>query len=504
MARDLRGFIKQLEQRGQLRRISAAVDSDLEIAEIANRMLQRGGPGLLFENVKGSPYPVAINLLGTVERVCWAMNMESPQELETLGKKLALLYQPRPPKKVSQAIDLGKVLFDVLRAKPDRDLFPPCQQVVVKGDDVDLTTLPMLRVYPGDAGKVMTLGLMITKDPETKIPNVGVYRLQLQSKNTMTVQWLSVRGPTRHLRKAAAMGQDLEVVIAVGVDPLVILAAATPVPIDMSEWLFAGLYGGSGIHLAKCKTVDLEVPATSEFVLEGTVTPGEVGVDGPAGDHMGYYGGVNEKAPLFRFHCMTHRKDPIYLTTFSGRPPKEDAMMALALNRVYTPILRQQVPEIVDFFLPMEALSYKAAVISIDKVYPGHARRAALAFWSALPQFSYTKFVIVVDKDINIRDPRAVVWAITSKVDPARDVFILPDNPFDSLDFATEKPGLGSKMGIDATTKLYPETDRPWAAPLVSDPDVAAMVDRRWAQYGLADLELGEVDPSLFGYDMKN
>ena len=504
MARDLRGFIKQLEQRGQLRRISAAVDSDLEIAEIANRMLQRGGPGLLFENVKGSPYPVAINLLGTVERVCWAMNMESPQELETLGKKLALLYQPRPPKKVSQAIDLGKVLFDVLRAKPDRDLFPPCQQVVVKGDDVDLTTLPMLRVYPGDAGKVMTLGLMITKDPETKIPNVGVYRLQLQSKNTMTVQWLSVRGPTRHLRKAAAMGQDLEVAIAIGVDPLVILAAATPVPIDMSEWLFAGLYGGSGIHLAKCKTVDLEVPATSEFVLEGTVTPGEVGVDGPAGDHMGYYGGVNEKAPLFRFHCMTHRKDPIYLTTFSGRPPKEDAMMALALNRVYTPILRQQVPEIVDFFLPMEALSYKAAVISIDKVYPGHARRAALAFWSALPQFSYTKFVIVVDKDINIRDPRAVVWAITSKVDPARDVFILPDNPFDSLDFATEKPGLGSKMGIDATTKLYPETDRPWAAPLVSDPDVAAMVDRLWAQYGLADLELGEVDPSLFGYDMKN
>ena len=502
MARDLRGFIKQLEQRGQLRRVSAPVDSDLEIAEIANRLLQRGGPGLLFENVKGSPYPVAINLLGTVERVCWAMNMESPQELETLGKKLALLYQPRPPKKVSQAIDLGKVLFDVLRAKPDRDLFPPCQQVVVKGDDVDLTTLPMLRVYPGDAGKVMTLGLMITKDPETKIPNVGVYRLQLQSKNTMTVQWLSVRGPTRHLRKAAAMGQDLEVAIALGVDPLVILAAATPVPIDMSEWLFAGLYGGSGIHLAKCKTVDLEVPATSEIVLEGTVTPGDVGVDGPAGDHMGYYGGVNEKAPLFRFHCMTHRKDPIYLTTFSGRPPKEDAMMALALNRVYTPILRQQVPEIVDFFLPMEALSYKAAVISIDKVYPGHARRAALAFWSALPQFSYTKFVIVVDKDINIRDPRAVVWAITSKVDPARDVFILPDNPFDSLDFATEKPGLGSKMGIDATTKLYPETDRPWAAPLVSDPDVAAMVDRRWAQYGLADLELGEVDPNLFGYDV--
>lgn len=502
MARDLRGFIKLLEQRGQLRRIQAPVDSDLEIAEIANRMLQSGGPGLLFENVKGSPHPVAINLMGTVQRICWAMNMEEPQELEALGKKLALLYQPRPPKKISQAIELGRALFDVIKAKPDRDLFPPCQQVVLRDDEVDLTQLPLLRVYPGDADKVLTLGLMITRDCETKVPNVGVYRLQLQSKNTMTVQWLSVRGATRHLRKAAERGQKLEVAIALGVDPLIIMAAATPLPVDLSEWLFAGLYGGSGVNLAKCKTVDLEVPADSEIVLEGTITPGETAIDGPAGDHMGYYGGVNEKAPLIHFHCMTHRKDPIYLTTFSGRPPKEDAMMAIALNRIYTPILRQQVPEIVDFFLPMEALSYKAAVLSIDKSYPGQARRAALAFWSALPQFSYTKFVIVVDKDINVRDPRAVVWAMTSKVDPARDVFILPDNPFDSLDFATEKRGLGSKMGIDATTKVYPETDRPWNETLKPDPDTAAMVTRRWAEYGLADLKLDEVNPNLFGYEM--
>lgn len=503
MARDLRGFIKQLEQRGQLRRISALVDSELEIAEIANRLMQCGGPGLLFENVKGSPYPVAINLMGTVERVCMAMNMETPQELETLGKKLALLYQPKPPKKVSQAIEFGKVLFDVVRAKPGQDFLPACQQVILRGEDVDLTQLPMLRVYPGDAGKVVTLGLMITRDPETKIPNVGVYRLQLQSKNTMTVQWLSVRGPTRHLRKAAERGEELEVAIAIGVDPLIIMAAATPLPVDLSEWLFAGLYGKSGVKLARCKTVDLEVPADSEFVLEGTITPGEVGVDGPAGDHMGYYGPQKDTAPLLRFHCMTHRKNPIYLTTFSGRPPKEDAMMAIALNRIYTPILRQQVPEIVDFFLPMEALSYKAAIISIDKSYPGQARRAALAFWSALPQFTYTKFVIVVDKDINIRDPRAVVWAMTSKVDPARDVFILPENPFDSLDFATEKKGLGSRMGIDATTKVYPETDRAWGEPLTPDPDTAAMVDRRWAEYGLSDLKLDEVDPNKFGYDMK-
>ena len=502
MARDLRGFIQLLEQRGQLRRVSALVDPDLEIAEISNRVLQRGGPALLFEQVKGSPYPVAINLMGTVERICWAMNMERPEELETLGQKLALLQQPKPPKKLSQAVEFGKILFDVLRAKPARELLPACHQVVVKGTDLDLHQIPMIRPYGGDAGKIITLGLVITKDCQTGTPNVGVYRLQLQSSTTMTVHWLSVRGGARHLRKAAERGQKLEIAIALGVDPLIIMAAATPIPVDLSEWLFAGLYGGSGVHLTKCKTVDLEVPADSEFVLEGTITPGEVLPDGPFGDHMGYYGGV-EDSPLIRFHCLTRRKNPIYLTTFSGRPPKEEAAIAIALNRIYTPILRQQVSEIVDFFLPMEALSYKAAILSIDKAYPGQARRAALAFWSALPQFTYTKFVIVGDKNINIRDPRQVVWALTSKVDPARDVFILPDTPFDSLDFASEKIGLGSRMGVDATTKVYPETEHPWGEALESDPDVAAMVERRWSEYGLADLQLGEVDPNLFGYDMR-
>lgn len=503
MPRDLRGFLQLLEERGRLRRIKALVDPELEISEIATRLLQGGGPALLFENVKGSPHPVAINTLGTVERVCWAMNMEHPDELEALGEKLALLYQLRPPKTVPQAVNLGKALFDVIKAKPMRDLLPPCHQIVLRGDEVDLTKLPLLKVYPGDADRVITLGIMITKDPENGTVNVGVYRLQLQSKNTMTVQWLSVRGATRHLRKAAELGKKLEVAVAIGVDPLLILAAATPLPVDLSEWMFAGIYAGAGVHLAKCKTVDLAVPAHAEIVLEGTITPGETGIDGPAGDHMGYYGGVNEQAPQIHFHCVTHRRDPIYLTTFSGRPPKEDAMMAIALNRIYTPILRQQVPEIVDFFLPMEALSYKAAVLSIDKAYPGQARRAALAFWSALPQFSYTKFVIVVDKAINIRDPRQVVWAITSKVDPVRDVFILPDSPFDRLDFATERPGLGSRMGIDATTKVYPETDRPWNDELRPDPDTAARVDRRWAEYGLGDLKLDEVNPNLFGYDVR-
>jgi 4-hydroxy-3-polyprenylbenzoate decarboxylase len=347
----------------------------------------------------------------------------------------------------------------------------------------------------------VTLGLVITKDCETGTPNVGVYRLQLQSDKTMTVHWLSVRGGARHLRKAAERGQKLEVAIALGIDPLLLMAAATPIPVELSEWLFAGLYGGEGVHLAKCKTVDLEVPAQAEIILEGTITPGEVLPDGPCGDHMGYYGGV-EDSPLVRFHCMTHRKNPIYLTTFSGRPPKEEAMMAIALNRVYTPILRQQVSEIVDFFLPMDALSYKAAIISIDKAYPGQARRAALAFWSALPQFTYTKFVIVVDKSIDVRDPRQVVWAISSKVDPVRDVFILPNTPFDTLDFASEKIGLGGRMGIDATTKMPPETDHAWGEPLESDPDVAATVTQRWAEYGLNDIDLSIVDPVKFGYRM--
>ena len=502
MAGDFREFLDVLEKRGQLRRIKTQVNSDLEIAEIANRMLQCGGPGLLFENVKGAKYPVAVNIMGTVERICWSMNMEKPEELEDLGRKLALLQQPKPPKKIAQAVEFGKVLFDVLKAKPSRDYFPPCQQIVIEGDDLDLNSLPLIRPYSGDAGKIVTLGLVITKDCETGTPNVGVYRLQLQSKNTMTVQWLSIRGGARHLRKAAERGKKLEIAIALGVHPLIIMAAATPIPIDLSEWLFAGIYGGKGVKLAKCKTVDLEVPADSEFVLEGTITPGEEMLDGPFGDHMGYYN-QSKSCPLVRFNCMTHRKDPIYLTTFSGRPPKEEAMMAIALNRIYTPILRQQVPEIVDFFLPMEALSYKAAVIAIDKAYPGQARRAALAFWSALPQFTYTKFVIVVDKDINIRDPRQVVWAMSSKVDPQRDVFIIPDTPFDKLDFATPKVGLGSRMGIDATTKVYPETDSEWGEQLEPDPAMAKLVDQRWAEYGLADINLDEVDANLFGYDMK-
>ena len=501
--RDLRGFLQLLEQRGQLRRITAPVDPDLELAAIADRVLAMGGPALLFENVIGSSMPVAVNLLGTVERVVWSMGMEAPEELEALGEKLALLQQPRPPKGLKEAGRFGSLLWDLVKARPAGDPFPPCQQQVFEGEAVNLDALPLLRPWPGDAGRIITLGLVITKDPETGTPNVGVYRLQQQSINTMTVHWLSVRGGARHLRKAAAMGKKLEIAIAIGVHPLLVMAAATPIPVQLSEWLFAGIYGGEGVRLSRCRSVDLQVPSHSELVLEGMITPGEDLADGPFGDHMGFYGG-EEPSPLVRIQCITQRRDPIYFTTFSGRPPKEDAMLAIALNRIYTPILRQQIPEIVDFFLPMEGLSYKLAVIAIDKAYPGQAKRAAMAFWSALPQFTYTKFVVVVDKSINIRDPRQVIWAISALVDPQRDLFVLENTPFDTLDFASEQLGLGGRLAIDATTKVGPERNHAWGEPLSRSAELEARLDQRWGELGLGDIGLRAPDPALFGYCLEH
>ena len=497
--RDLRAFIQLLEERGQLRRITAPVDPDLELAAIADRVLASGGPGLVFENVIGSSMPVAVNLLGTVERVVWSMGLEHPQQLEELGERLALLQQPRPPKGLGETKQFARVFWDLVKARPDLDLLPPCRQQVFEGDAVDLNNIPLIRPWPGDAGGVITLGLVITKDPETGVPNVGVYRLQKQSVNTMTVHWLSVRGGARHLRKAAAMGKKLEVAVAIGVHPLLVMAAATPIPVQLSEWLFAGIYAGEGVRLSRCKTLDLKVPSHSEVVLEGTITPGEVLPDGPFGDHMGFYGGV-EDSPLVRFHCMTQRRDPMFLTTFSGRPPKEEAMLAIALNRIYTPILRQQIPEIKDFFLPMEALSYKLAVISIDKAYPGQAKRAAMAFWSALPQFTYTKFVVVVDSHINVRDPRQVVWAIAAQVDPQRDLFTLENTPFDTLDFASEQLGLGGRLAIDATTKIGPEKNHEWGEPLSRPEQLEQRVTDRLEELGLSDISNQEPNPELFGY----
>ena len=499
LTRDIRDFLTLLEKKGQLKRISSPVDSDLEIAAISDRVLGMGGPALLFENVKGSSMPVAVNLLGTMERVVWSMGLEKQEELEDLGKKLALLQQPRPPKGLKETKAFASVAWDLLKARPDIDLLPPCHQQIISEKDLDLNHLPLLRPWPEDAGGAITLGLVITKDPETGVPNVGVYRLQRQSAKSMTVHWLSVRGGARHLRKAAAMNKKLEVAVAIGVHPLLVMAAATPIPVQLSEWLFAGLYAGEGVRLTKCKTIDLQVPSHSEVVLEGSISPGEEMMDGPFGDHMGFYGGA-ESSPLIRFHCMTQRKKPIFLTTFSGRPPKEEAMLAIALNRIYTPILKQQIPEIIDFFLPMEALSYKLAVISIDKAYPGQAKRAAMAFWSALPQFTYTKFVVVVDSTINVRDPRQVVWVLSSQVDPQRDLFVLENTPFDTLDFASENIGLGGRLAIDATTKIGPEKNHDWGKPLTRPKELEDKVDERWEELGLSELENKKPSPELFGY----
>ena len=499
LTRDIRDFLTLLEKKGQLKRITSPVDSDLEIAAISDRVLGMGGPALLFENVKGSSMPVAVNLLGTMERVVWSMGLEKQEQLEDLGKKLALLQQPRPPKGFKETKAFASVAWDLLKARPDIDLLPPCHQQVISEKDLDLNHLPLLRPWPEDAGGAITLGLVITKDPETGVPNVGVYRLQRQSAKSMTVHWLSVRGGARHLRKAAAMNKKLEVAVAIGVHPLLVMAAATPIPVQLSEWLFAGLYAGEGVRLTKCKTIDLQVPSHSEVVLEGSISPGEEMIDGPFGDHMGFYGGV-ENSPLIRINCITHRKDPIYLTTFSGRPPKEEAMMAIALNRIYTPILRRQITEITDFFLPMEALSYKLAIISINKAYPGHSKRAAIAFWSALPQFTYTKFVVVVDSSINVRDPRQVIWAISSLVDPQRDLLTMENTPFDSLDFASENIGLGGRLAIDATTKIGPEKKHEWGDPLYHSKEMESNVNSRWDELGLSDIKNQDPDPSLFGY----
>nr|YP_002049319.1 Carboxylyase-related protein [Paulinella chromatophora]ACB43109.1 Carboxylyase-related protein [Paulinella chromatophora] len=497
--RDLRGFLSLLENKGQLRRITAPVDPDLELAAIADRALSRGGPALIFENVIGSPIPVVVNLMGTVERVVWSMGLESPEQLEELGKRLALLQQPRPPKGLRETRQFAGILWDLVRSRPDWNFNPSCHQRIFKNSSVNLDTLPLLRPWPGDAGGVITLGLVITKDPETGVPNVGVYRLQQQSINTMTVHWLSVRGGARHLRKATELGQPLEVAVAIGVHPLLLVAAATPIPVQLSEWLFAGLYAGEGVNLTKCKTVNLEVPSQSEIILEGTISPAQTLPDGPFGDHMGFYGGI-ESSPLINFHCVTQRRNPIFATTFSGRPPKEEAMLAIVLNRIYTPILRQQIPEIIDFFLPMEALSYKLAVISIEKSYPGQARRASMAFWSALPQFTYTKFVVVVDSTINVRDSRQVMWAVAAQVDPQRDLFVLENTPFDSLDFASEQVSLGGRLAIDATSKIGPEKRHNWGKPLNRSIELEERIDQRWTELGLDDLNTGDPDPSLFGY----
>ncbi|WP_110686252.1 4-hydroxy-3-polyprenylbenzoate decarboxylase [Salinicola aestuarinus] len=483
---DLRDFIAALEQRGELKRVTAEVDPYLEITEICDRTLRAGGPALLFENVKGSEMPVLGNLFGTPERVAFGMGQESIGALREVGKLLAFLKEPDPPKGLKDAWDKLPIFKQVMSMGPKTRRSAPCQDVVWQGDDVDLDRLPIQHCWPGDAAPLVTWALVVTKGPHKSRQNLGIYRQQKLGKNRLIMRWLSHRGGALDFREwqQAHPGEPFPVAVALGADPATILGAVTPVPDTLSEYAFAGLLRGSRTELVKCGHADLEVPASCEIVLEGYIYPDDMAPEGPFGDHTGYYNEV-ESFPVFTVERLTHRRDPIYHSTYTGRPPDEPAVLGLALNEVFVPILRKQFPEIVDFYLPPEGCSYRMAVVTMKKQYPGHAKRVMMGVWSFLRQFMYTKFVIVLDDDVDARNWEDVIWAITTRMDPARDTVMVENTPIDYLDFASPTAGLGSKMGLDATNKWPGETTREWGEPITMDPTVKHRVDERWAEYGI-------------------
>ncbi|OLO09312.1 3-octaprenyl-4-hydroxybenzoate decarboxylase [Salinicola sp. MH3R3-1] len=483
---DLRDFIAALEQRGELKRVSVEVDPYLEITEICDRTLRAGGPALLFENVKGSEMPVLGNLFGTPERVALGMGQESVEALQEVGKLLAFLKEPDPPKGLKDAWDKLPIFKQVMSMGPKTVRSAPCQQVVFEGEDVDLDRLPIQHCWPGDVAPLVTWALVVTKGPHKTRQNLGIYRQQKLSRNRLIMRWLSHRGGALDFREwqQAHPGEPFPVAVALGADPATILGAVTPVPDTLSEYAFAGLLRGSRTELVKCGHADLEVPASSEIVLEGFIYPDDMAPEGPYGDHTGYYNEV-ENFPVFTVERITHRRDPIYHSTYTGRPPDEPAVLGLALNEVFVPILRKQFPEIVDFYLPPEGCSYRMAVVTMKKQYPGHAKRVMMGVWSFLRQFMYTKFVIVLDDDVDARNWEDVIWAITTRMDPARDTVLVENTPIDYLDFASPTAGLGSKMGLDATNKWPGETTREWGEPIVMDPAVKSRVDERWESYGI-------------------
>ena len=476
--RDLRDFVALLEQRGELRRITAEIDPNLEMTELCDRVLRAGGPALLFENPKGSDIPVLGNLFGTPERVALGMGAESVEALREIGKLLAFLKQPDPPKGLKAAWESLPVFRKVLDMAPKRVRSAPCQEHVIEGEQVDLARLPVQTCWPGDAGPLITWGLVVTRGPNQSRQNLGIYRQQVIGRNRVIMRWLSHRGGALDFRdwQQTHPGEPFPIAVALGADPATILGAVTPVPDSLSEYAFAGLLRGSRTELVKCLGSDLEVPASAEFVLEGHIHPGDTAPEGPFGDHTGYYNEVDD-FPVFTIDRITHRQDPIYHSTYTGRPPDEPAILGVALNEVFVPILQKQFPEIVDFYLPPEGCSYRLAVVSMRKQYPGHAKRVMMGVWSFLRQFMYTKFVIVVDEDVNTRDWKDVIWAITTRMDPARDTVLIENTPIDYLDFASPVSGLGSKMGLDATNKWPGETSREWGRPITMDADVKARVD---------------------------
>ena len=484
--KDLRDFIDLLEKRGELKRISQEIDPYLEMTEIADRTLRAEGPALLFENPKGYNIPVLANLFGTPKRVAMGMGQEDVSELREVGKLLAFLKEPEPPKGIKEALGQIPVFKQVLNMPAKEVKKAPCQQIILQGDDVDLTKFPIQHCWPGDAAPLITWGLTVTKGPHKKRQNLGIYRQQLLGKNKIIMRWLSHRGGALDFQEWCKEhpGQPYPVSVALGADPATILGAVTPVPDTLSEYAFAGLLRGSKTEVVKSISNDLQVPASAEIVLEGHIMPGEVAPEGPYGDHTGYYNEVDD-FPVMTVTHITHRKDPIYHSTFTGRPPDEPAILGVALNEVFVPILQKQFPEIVDFYLPPEGCSYRMAVVTMKKQYPGHAKRVMMGVWSFLRQFMYTKFVIVCDDDINARDWNDVIWAITTRMDPARDTTLIENTPIDYLDFASPVSGLGSKMGMDATNKWPGETTREWGEPIVMDQATKDRVDELWDSLGI-------------------
>ena len=484
--KDLRDFIDQLEKQGELKRIKREVDPNLEITEISDRTLRAKGPALLFEKVKGSQFPLLANLFGTPKRVAMGMGEDDVEALREIGKLLAYLKEPEPPKGLKDAWEKIPVFKQVLNMGPKVVKNAACQDVVIEGAQVDLGKLPIQTCWPGDAGPLITWALVITKGPHKDRQNLGIYRQQVIAKNKVIMRWLTHRGGALDFREwqQAHPGQPFPVSVALGADPATILAAVTPIPDAISEYAFAGLLRGSKTELVKCKSNDLQVPASAEFVLEGYIYPDEMAPEGPFGDHTGYYNEMDE-FPVFTIEKITHRKNPIYHSTYTGRPPDEPAVLGVALNEVFVPILQKQFPEIVDFYLPPEGCSYRMAVVSIKKQYAGHAKRIMLGVWSFLRQFMYTKFVIVTDDDVNVRDWNDVIWAMTTRMDPGRDTTIIDNTPIDYLDFASPVSGLGSKMGFDATNKWPGETNREWGTPITMDEKVKKHVDDIWDELGI-------------------
>ena len=483
---DLRDFLAQLEAKGELKRIAAPVSPRLEMTEICDRVLRAAGPALLFERPAGGEMPVLANLFGSVGRVAAAMGVGDPAALREVGKLLAYLKEPEPPKGLRELWDKFPLFRQVLSMAPRTLSSGPCQETVWEGDEVDLARLPVQTCWPGDAGPLITWGLTITRGPAKPRQNLGIYRQQVIGRNRVIMRWLAHRGGALDYRdhQLARPGEPFPVAVALGADPATMLAAVTPVPDTLSEYQFAGLLRGARTELVKCLGSDLQVPASAEIVLEGKIHPEDLADEGPHGDHTGYYNEV-ERFPVLTLERISLRRNPIYHSTYTGKPPDEPAILGMALNEVFVPLLAKQFPEIVDFYLPPEGCSYRLAVVSMKKQYPGHAKRVMFGVWSYLRQFMYTKLIVVCDDDIDVRNWKEVVWALTTRVDPARDATIVEHTPIDYLDFASPVSGLGSKMGIDATNKWAGETARRWGRPIVMDAAVKRRVDAVWGELGL-------------------